>query len=289
MRIRPVLPALGLLAAVSLSARTVRAQEGAPPPIPDSSAVRAFLSGLEDCLYNPYRWSNRAIGAEMREVTVGTRGGSFCGGNVLTAFHSWGPLWSYMLSDRMPRPEQAPLPRAGGTSQAGLTVRDETAIDAPEQPPADVDRPNGKDREPGQPRAGHAAVPRLGEGYGSSELVSQRLLLRVAPESKPTMYDGIPIVERGRSWERIQTADGRRVWLETGVVDHTIRRPGAGMSGPANAPSVAVRSFESPRGAGATFPSSSSSIATGSPPAPSVSRSPGAVRSPQGGKKTAKE
>jgi len=292
MRIRSTLPALALLAAVGPWA-DLRAQQFTLPPAPNSAADKQFSAEFGPCFYNPYAWSSRALlnnsllGAEMQDLVRSTQNGRSCASYALTSFDFVGP-WGYMLSDGIPVPHPASQEEVKAAKQASLAALEGEQAAVPVQPPAGDERAS-EDRIPGAPRTGHAAVPPLGKGYGSSELVSRRLVLRAAPESKPTMYDGVPIVERGRSWERIQTADGRRVWLETRPVDPAVRRPGAGSFGPAGARSAAGRSSRSPQGAGATFPSSRFPGAVRSTPAPSVSRSPGALRSPQGGKKTARE
>ena len=195
---------LALLAAATAGTAVgeLRAQEFDLPPAPSSATEdggRAFRAENGPCFYNPYRWMIRGavnqtmIAAEMQDLAGGgTSGGSGCLGHyAVTGSDLFGP-WSYMLSDGVPVPERVSQEKVKAVWDASRKAAAEAAA-----------------RE----ELGHVWVPTIGDGHGSDEsFVGRTLVFRAAPAPSPATYNGIPIVERNRSWERFETTDGRRVW-----------------------------------------------------------------------------
>lgn len=194
---------LSLAAAIGLVTGEVRAQEFDLPPVPSSPTEKggtAFSAENGPCFYNAYTWimtgrlNQSVLAAEMQDLAgLGTNPGSGCLGHyALTAFDLYGP-WSYMLSDGVPRPERVSQARVKAVWEASRKA----------------------EAEKEKLRLGHDRVPTIGNGYGSDEDMTPRtVVFKVAPAPSPATYNGIPIIERNRSWERFQTTDGQRVWRE---------------------------------------------------------------------------
>jgi hypothetical protein len=183
----------------------LRAQEFDLPPAPSSATEqhgRAFSAENGPCFYNPYTWMMRgflnqaAIGAELAALSRGwqafDREMEGCVGRYgLTPYDFFGS-WSYMIADGVRRPR--------GATQAEVRAAWKASYKAAAEGRTTM-------------TVGDAPVPRIGNGYGSDDLSGQTLILRVRPDSKGAFTrDGVPIIERNRSWERIETAEGRRVW-----------------------------------------------------------------------------
>jgi hypothetical protein len=181
------------------------AQEFDLPPAPSSATEqdgKAFSAENGPCFYNPYTWMMRgylnqtAVGGELGELARGwkayDREMEGCVGRFgLTPYDFLGN-WSYMISDGVRRPKGA----TQGQVEAAWKASYEAAAE-------------GRTTM----TLGDAPVPRIGNGYGSDDLSGQTLVLRVRPESAGTMtHDGVPIIERNRTWERVEAPDGRRVW-----------------------------------------------------------------------------
>ena len=202
MNMKRVTLALVAAAIAGTAAGELRAQEFNLPPAPSSATEdggRAFRAENGPCFYNPYRWMIRGaanqtlIAAEMQDLAGGgTSAGSGCLGHyAVTGSDLFGP-WSYMLSDGVPVPERVSQEKVKAVWDASRKAAAEAAA-----------------RE----ELGHVWVPTIGDGHGSDEsFVGRTLVFRAAPAPSPATYNGIPIVERNRSWERFETTDGRRVW-----------------------------------------------------------------------------
>jgi len=214
---------LAVVAAAGLATGDLRAQEYTLPPAAASIAEDGFGAASGPCFYNAYSWqavgalNNTALGGEvlaMLEANDGGTGSSVrgCSGTYgLTSFSFVGP-WGYMFLDGQANATKAPYVSPAEVQRIKELSRAAAEADLPstQQPtPLDLTPPHEPDT-----RTAHAPVPRIGEGYGSNALTSRSVVLRLAPGPKPNTYNGIPIVERGRSWERFETADGRRVWRQ---------------------------------------------------------------------------
>jgi len=218
--------ALAVVAAAGLSTSDLRAQESTLPPAPNSGTAKGFSAENGPCFYNPYLWSSRSLlnntylGSELVTLTAeGGVGFGGCGGTYGLTPASFLGNWSYLVIDG-----QADALRSPYVSPEKVQAIKELSRVAAEAGPPRTQQPTPLDLTPPhepETRTAHAPVPRIGEGYGSSALTSRTLVLRVAPGPKPTTYNGIPIVERGRSWERIETADGRRVWRQSVPVNNS--------------------------------------------------------------------
>lgn len=214
MSIARITLALAVVAAAGLSTSDLRAQEYTLPPAPNSGTDVGFSVENGPCS----TWATRVamhspgIGAMVRGM-LGDIYGSACSGTwALTYFDFQGPWDDYIFIDGQYIKEID-----------GLYINElsRTAVEAgpprkPQPTPPDVRPPDELETHPA-----HAPVPQIGGGYGSNVLTSRSLVLRVAPGPKPTMYNGIPIVERGRSWERIKTDDGRRIWRQSVPVENS--------------------------------------------------------------------
>ena len=195
---------LALVAAAIAGSATgeLRAQEFNLPPAPSSATEdggRAFLPENGPCFYNPFSWMVRGavnqtlIAAEMQDLAGGgTSAGSGCMGHyAVTGADLFGP-WSYMLSDGVPRPERVSQEKVKAVWDASRKAAAEAEA---------------------KERLGHVWVPTIGSGHGSDEsFVGRTLVFRAAPAPRPATHNGIPIVERNRSWERFETTDGQRGW-----------------------------------------------------------------------------
>lgn len=282
MNMKRVTLALAAVAIAGTATGELRAQEFDLPPAPSSATEQggsAFRAENGPCFYNPYRWMIRGavnqtlIAAEMQDLAGGgTSAGSGCLGHyAVTGSDLFGP-WSYMLSDGVPRPERVSQEKVKAVWDASRKAAAEAEA-----------------RE----RLGHVWVPTIGSGHGSDEsFVGRTLVLGVAPAPRPAAYNGIPIVERNRSWERFETTDGLRVWRTVEPNrDSYGRRPGVqGRNGVQTRfrTSAADRSIQLQEGT-RSLPqlrgsSSKSSASTGSSSG-SASSSGTARRSPRSGKK----
>ena len=217
MNTKRVMLALAVGAIAGPVAGELRAQEFTLPPAPSSATEdggRAFLPENGPCFYNPYTWMVRGavnqsmIAAEMQDLAGGgTSAASGCLGHyAVTGSDLFGP-WAYMLSDGVPQPERVSQEKVKAVWDASRKAAAEAEA---------------------KERLGHVWVPTIGNGHGSDEpFVGRTLVFRAAPAPTPATYNGIPIVERNRSWERFETTDGQRVWR---VVepnrDSFDRRPG---------------------------------------------------------------
>ena len=201
MNTKRVTLALAVAAIAGPMAGELRAQEFTLPPVPSSATEKAgtaFLPENGPCFYNPYNWMVRGavnqtmIAAEMQDLAAGgTSPGSGCLDHyAVTGSDLFGP-WAYMLSD-VPQPERVSQARVKAVWDASRKAA--AAAEANE-------------------RLGHVWVPTIGNGHGSDKpFVGRTVVFRVAPSPTPATYNGIPIVERNRSWERFETTDGQRVW-----------------------------------------------------------------------------
>jgi hypothetical protein len=218
MNIGRITLALAIVAATGPVASELRAQEFDLPPVPSSSTEKngtAFAPENGPCFYNAYSWMMRGrlnqslIAGEMQDLAaLGTSPGSGCLGHyAVTSYDLYGP-WAYMLIDGVRQPERV--------SQA----RVKAVWDASRKAAAEKEA---------KERIGHVWVPTIGNGHGSDvALESQTVVFRVAPRPTPNSYNGIPIIERNRSWERFETTDGQRVWRQVSVENDSYgRRPGA--------------------------------------------------------------
>jgi len=202
MNMKRVTLALVAAAIAGTATGELRAQEFDLPPAPSSAteqAGTAFRAENGPCFYNPYRWMIRGavnqtlLAAEMQDLAGGgTSAGSGCLGHyAVTGNDLFGP-WSYMLSDGVPRPERVSQEKVKAVWDASRKAAAEAEA---------------------KERLGHVWVPTIGSGHGSDEsFVGRTLVFRAAPAPRPETYNGIPIVERNRSWERFETTDGQRVW-----------------------------------------------------------------------------
>jgi len=192
----------------------LRAQETQEPSSTDAietassettQVKRVYRTG--DGAYNcyPTEYSHRALDG-LRNTTIGGEMAVLMGGRTedpcwpgfpVGRFDPYGG-WGYMILDGVeyPNPPSQAEVRAAWTASRVAEAEGRATITVDDAP-----------------------VPPLGNGYGSSALTSQTLVLQVRPDgpTKPRMYDGIPIVERDRSWERSVTSDGRRVWRSTTI------------------------------------------------------------------------
>jgi hypothetical protein len=197
--------ALAVVAAAGLSTSDLRAQEYTLAPAPNLSAEGGFSAENDPCL-----WATRVamhspgIGAMVRGMLGCKRGGGGSGTRALTYFDFQGTWDSYVFIDGQ------------YINELSLTAVEAGPPRKPQPTPPDLTPPD----EP-ETHTEHAPVPQIGKGYGSNVLTSRSLVIRVAPGPKPTMYNGIPIVERGRSWERIETANGRHIWRQSVLVDNS--------------------------------------------------------------------
>lgn len=275
MNMKRVTLAVVAAAIAGTAAGELRAQEFDLPPAPSSATEdggRAFRAENGPCFYNPYRWMIRGavnqsmIAAEMQDLaTGGTSPGSGCLGHyAVTGSDLFGP-WAYMLGDGVPQPERVSQERVKAVWEASRKAAAEAAA-----------------RE----ELGHVWVPTIGSGHGSDEsFVGRTLVFRAAPAPSPATYNGIPIVERNRSWERFETTDGQRVWRQveptdsygrqtgvqsrnggqprfrTGAGDRSIQRQEGMRSAPRRLPSFSTPSSVSTR----SSPASSSSSGTKTP------------------------
>lgn len=202
---RRVTLALALAAIAGAASGELRAQELTLPPAPSSASEKdgtAFRAENGPCFYNPYSWmlsgrfNQSALASELKDLTSVDSFGRCIDHYALTPADFLG-RWSYLLLDGVRRPK---------------SVSREKVIAAWE-----ASRRAAAEREEKE-RIGHTWVPTIGNGHGSDEALEARTVaFRVAPGPKPPSYNGIPIVERNRSWERVQTPDGRRVWRETAL------------------------------------------------------------------------
>ena len=202
MNTKRVTLALAVAAIAGPMAGQLRAQEFTLPPVPSSATEKAgtaFLPENGPCFYNPYSWMVRGavnqslLAAEMQDLAAsGTSPGSGCLDHyAVTGSDLFGP-WAYMLSDGIPQPERVSQARVKAVWDASRKAA--AAAEAKE-------------------RLGHVWVPTIGNGHGSDKpFVGRTVVFRVAPSPTPATYNGIPIVERNRSWERFETTDGQRVW-----------------------------------------------------------------------------
>ncbi len=223
MNITRITLALAVIAAAGLSTSDLRAQEYTLPPAPNSGTDVGFSAENGPCFYNPYAWAatsllnNSAVGAEV-QVMLDGNGGGVCGDTYgLTSFDFVGP-WGYMFIDGQG------IKKARHVSQEEVQRIKELSRVAAEAGPPRTPQSAPLDLTPPfelETRTAHAPVPLIGEGYGSSALTSRSLVLKVAPGPKPATYNGIPIVERGQSWERLETADGRRLWRQSEPINNS--------------------------------------------------------------------
>lgn len=273
--------ALAVVAAAGFSTSELRAQEYTLPPAPTSSAKSGFRAESGPCFYNAYSWqavgalNNTALGGEILAMLdwnnggAGSSGGGCSGTYGLTSFDFVGP-WGYQFMDGQANATKAPYVSPAEVQRIKkLSLAAAEAGSASAPLPDDVTPPH----EPGT-RTAHAPVPRIGEGYGSNALISRSLVLKVAPEQQPATYDGIPIVERDRSWERIETTSGRRVWRQSVPGDNSYdSRAGVG------------RRYSSSEWANARSPASAADMRVRrqermrAPPRPAFSRPPSPSRS----------
>ena len=283
MNITRITLALAVVAAAGFSTSDLWAQEYTLPPAPNSATDVGFSAEKGPCFYNPYRWSGRSLlnntymGSELETLTAGA--GSLlggCGGTYgLTPANFLGN-WSYLVIDG-----QADALRSPYVSPEKVQALKELSRAAAEASPPGTPQPTSLDLTPPhepETRTAHARVPHIGEGYGSNSLTSRSVVLRLAPGPKPDTYKGIPIVERGRSWERFETADGRRVWRQPVPVENSYgSRAGVGTRYksadrtnarmPSNAADKRIRAQEGIRAAprsAASMPSSSSGASSAS-------------------------
>jgi len=227
MRIGRTALAFALAVVVGGMAGQLRAQEFTLPPAPSSSTEKdgtAFLPEHGPCFYNPYSWmvagrfNQTLLAAEMQDLASGWGRGSSSAGCLghyaLTSYDLFG-TWGYMLADGVRRPKSPPRAKVVAAWEASRKAAAGEARGPTQPTPTDLTPPD--EPQTRTARTGHEAVPALGDGYGSAALVSRSLRFRVAPAPAPATYDGIPIVERDRAWERVETPDGRRVWRETAL------------------------------------------------------------------------
>jgi hypothetical protein len=187
----------------------LRAQEINASPAPSSltDASRPDETWYRPCFYNARalnQLSNTVIAAEMA-VLLGAVESAGCRavGRVpgIDQYAGWG----YMLEE-LQYPERVSREKVEAVWEASRKAAAEAEA-----------------RE----RLGHVWVPTIGNGHGSDEaLVGRTLVFRVAPAPTPATYNGIPIVDRNRSWERFETKDGQRVWRVVEPSDSYGRRPG---------------------------------------------------------------
>lgn len=199
---------------MGFSTSSLRAQEYTLAPAPNLSAEDGFSVENGPCLYTA-TWATRVamhspgIGAMVRGMLGDIYGSACSGAWAFTYFNFQGPWDSYVFIDGQ-----------------YINELSRTAVEAgpprkPQPTPPDLTPPDLTSPYEPETHTAHAPVPQIGGGYGSNVLTSRSLVIRVAPGPKPTMYNGIPIVERGRSWERIETADGRHTWRQSVPVDNS--------------------------------------------------------------------
>jgi len=278
MNMKRVILALAAAAIAGSATGELRAQEFDLPPAPSSAteqAGTAFRAENGPCFYNPYRWMIRGavnqtlIAAEMQDLAGGgTSAGSGCLGHyAVTGADLFGP-WSYMLSDGVPRPERVSQEKVKAVWDASRKAAAEAEA---------------------KERLGHVWVPTIGSGHGSDEsFVGRTLIFRAAPAPSPAAYNGIPIVERNRSWERFETTDGQRVWRMVEPNRNSYgRRPGAQARNGEQSrfrPSAADRSIQREEGMRSLPQLRESSSASSESADGSSSSSGTARRTPRGGK-----
>lgn len=245
MNITRITLALAVVAATGLSTGDLRAQEYTLPPAPNSGTDKGFSADNGPCFYNPYLWSSRSLlnntylGSELATLTAedGINFGGCSGTYGLTPASFLGN-WSYLVIDG-----QADALRSPYVSPEKVQAIKELSRAAAEADLPSTAQPTPLDLKPPyelETRTAHAPVPRIGEGYGSNALTSRSLVLRVAPGPKPATYNGIPIVERGWSWERIETADRTSARMPTNAAHKRLQRQEgirAALRSPASMPS----------------------------------------------------
>jgi len=219
--------ALAVAAVAGPMTGELRAQEFTLPPTPSSPTEKggtAFRAENGPCFYNPYSGMARGalnqslIAAEMQALLSGWGAGSAgCLGHYgVTGFDLYGP-WAYMLSEDVPQPDRVSQEKVRAVWEASRKAAAEAEA----------------------VRLGHVPVPRIGDGYGSDEMVGRTLVFRVQPGETPATFNGIPIVDRNRSWERFEATDGRRVWRQI-ELRRDSRQPGVrnGANGRASSRSI---------------------------------------------------
>lgn len=204
MKTARIMLALAIAAAAGPALSQLNAQEFDLPPAPSSATEKggtAFSAENGPCFYNPYGWMARGalnqtmIAAEMQDLAGGGTGPlpGCMDHYAVTGTDLYGS-WSYMLVDGVDRPEHVSQEKVKAVWEASRKAAAEKEA-----------------RE----RLGHVWVPTIGNGHGSdAALATSTVVLRVAPGRTPASYNGVPIIERGRAWERFEGPDGRRVWRE---------------------------------------------------------------------------
>jgi len=225
MRIGRITLALACATVTWPASGELQAQEFTLPPAPSSATEQdgtAFSAENGPCFYNPYSWmasgwlNQTSMASEMQDLASGWGTGSDgCVDHYGLTPHDLFGQWSYMLQD---------VRRPQGASRAQVEAAWEASRKAAAEGPSRPAQPTPPDlTPPDEPRirtvarSEHAPVPPIGSGYGSNTLVSRPVEFRLAPGPKPSTYQGIPIVERDRAWERVQTPDGRHAWRQTEV------------------------------------------------------------------------
>jgi hypothetical protein len=205
MNVRRFMLALAAAAVAGSASTDARAQEFTLPPAPSSPTEQggtAFLPENGPCFYNPYKWSARgllnqsSIRGEVQDLASGWGSTTSLPGCLdhygLTTFDFLGG-WSYMIADGVPVPPKSP-PRAQVEAVWAASLQ------AAEEGRTTITR--------------HEPVPTIGDGHGADRLEGRFLQIQVREGSgaQPATYLGIPIIERGKFWERNQSPDGRRTW-----------------------------------------------------------------------------
>lgn len=206
MNIERITLALAFAAVSGPVTGELHAQEFDLPPAPSSAAESggtAFSAENGPCFYNPYGWMARSalnqslIAAEMQDLASGWSMNPslpVCQSNYALTDYDFFGNWAYMLNDGLVPPEHVSQEKVKAVWEASRKAAAEKEA---------------------KERLGHVWVPTIGNGHGSdAALATRTLVLRVAPGATPASYNGVPIIERGRSWERFEAPDGRRVWRE---------------------------------------------------------------------------
>lgn len=199
MRFRAMILPLCLAAGISLSAQGLRAQEAVQEEA-DVAAKQPKRSpaGVYRCYSNIYSRAalnairNSYMAAEMG-VLMGARDSDPCWPTYPVGPYDPYGGYGHMLSDGVARPERVSQKEVRAAWDASYRAAAEGRTTM---------------------TLGDAPVPPIRSTLSGQTLV---LGVRPSPTVRPSMYDGIPILESGRSWERIQTRDGRSVWSYTEI------------------------------------------------------------------------
>ncbi len=226
MNITRITLALAVIAAAGLSTSDLRAQEYTLPPAPNSGTDVGFSAENGPCFYNPYAWAatsllnNSAVGAEVQVMldaeTAAESAATRTGLTQLRSSSSVG-LHVHRRAGALKRLGTCPQEEVQRIKELSRVAAEAGPPRTPQSAPLDLTPPL---------RVGDAHRARPGSAYRRGVRL-ERTDFAVSgtqgwpPGPKPATYNGIPIVERGQSWERLETADGRRLWRQSEPINNS--------------------------------------------------------------------